>query len=171
VYEELREVARGWMRGRPAEATLHPTALVHEAYLRLAHGGERLRPDRRYFFAAAGRAMRRILVESARRRQARRRGGGRRRLSLDRESDPSLAVDSPIDASIDLAALDSALERFEANEKHRRKCEIVHLRFFVGLSNEEIADTLGISLATVKRDWAFAQAWLHAELEDPVDPA
>ena len=161
VYEELRRLARSKMsRERDAGAgqTLQPTALVHEAYMRLlGPDGAQLRWEgRAHFFGAAARAMRRILVERARSRGRVKRGGGNARVAL---ADDALAVEPPGD---DLLALDEALERLE--QRDRRKAEVVMLRFFAGLTIEEIAAALSVSPATVKNDWTFARAWLHREL-------
>lgn len=161
VYDELRRLARAKMskeRDGGAGQTLQPTALVHEAYMRLLGAeGESLRWEGRgHFFGAAARAMRRILVERARARGRVKRGGGAARVALE---DDALAVEPPGD---DLLALDEALERLE--KRDRRKAEVVMLRFFAGLSIEEIAAAIGVSPATVKNDWTFARAWLHREL-------
>lgn len=160
VYDELLTLAKRRMANEPTGQTLQATALVHEAWLRLA-GSD---PDaarwanRSHFFAAAATAMRRILVDRARAKLGPRRGGGRGRVEL-RES----AVIGGEDAGPDHVALDAALERLERLEP--RKGRVVLLRYFAGLTIEETAEALGISPATVKADWSFARAWLHRELE------
>ncbi|MBX3403106.1 MAG: hypothetical protein KF699_06805 [Phycisphaeraceae bacterium] len=161
VYDELRQLARAKMRGERAGGsgqTLQPTALVHEAYIRLlGPGGAELRWEgRAHFFGAAARAMRRILVERARARGRIKRGGGQARVEL---GEGALAVEP---AGDELLGLDEALDRLEARD--RRKAEVVMLKFFAGLSIDEIAAALCVSPATVKNDWTFARAWLHREL-------
>ena len=161
VYRELRDLAGLLMaRKRPGE-TLQPTALVHEAYLRLVRKGGAGRHGRAYFFAAASRAMRDILVEAARRKASLKRGGGRRRVDMDVGEQP---VEGP--RPDDMLALDAALEKLESEDP--RKGQIVHLRFFAGLEIAEIAELLEISEATVKREWRYVRAWLRRELSgDP----
>ncbi|MBL9149765.1 MAG: sigma-70 family RNA polymerase sigma factor [Phycisphaerae bacterium] len=155
VYEELQALARSFMAKEGAAHTLQPTALVHEAYLRLVGDGSTW-DNRGHFFVAAATAMRRILIDRARQRHRLKRGGNRRRVEL---ADAALATEPE---SEDLLALEQALARLEA--KDPRKGQVVMLRYFAGLSNEETATVLGVSLATVKNDWAFARAWLHREL-------
>jgi RNA polymerase sigma factor (TIGR02999 family) len=159
VYDELHRLARQRMASEPAGHTLQATALVHEAWLRLvgAEAGDVLWNGRGHFFGAAAQAMRRILVERARRRAGLRHGGALRRVELTE----SVALGD--EESLDLLALDTALERLEALDG--RKAQVVGLRFFGGLSVEETAAALDVSPATVKNDWAFARAWLHRELE------
>jgi RNA polymerase sigma factor (TIGR02999 family) len=144
--------------------TLNATALVHEAYLRLvdAEGAQQWN-SRGHFFAAAAEAMRRILVECARRKQRVRHGGGRDRVDLD-----ELVVPAAHDRAADLLALDEALNAF-ANEEPA-KAELVKLKYFAGLTLEEAAACLGISISTAKRHWALARAWLFAELTDGPGP-
>ena len=158
LYTELRRLARQKLaRERPGQ-TLQPTDLVHEAYVRLAAGANSSWANRAQFFAAAAITMRRILVERARRRSARKHGaGGRTWISLDGQAAPSAP------APIDLLALDEVLTRLENHDK--RMSEIVMLRYFAGLDVEETASTLGISTRTVKREWSFAKAWLHEEMQ------
>lgn len=155
VYAELRRLAGVYIRRERPGQTLQATALVHEAYLRLAGPG---RPwtDRRHFVAIAARAMRQILVERARARGADKRWGALQRVSL-RES--LAGVDMPEDG---LPALDEALGRLEAFDPEQAR--IVELRFFAGLTVEEAADALGMSAATLKRRWSLARAWLYREL-------
>jgi RNA polymerase sigma factor (TIGR02999 family) len=159
VYDELRKLAAQKLATEKPGQTLQATALVHEAYLRLA--GHELQAatfaNRAHFFAAAAEAMRRILVEAARRKGRVRHGGGRRRVEL---------ADLPAATAPDeLLALDDALGRLA--ERDPAKAEVVKLRFFAGLTVPEVAAALGISVATAERHWAFARTWLFAELNDP----
>ena len=163
VYDELRKLARARLaRERDRHQTLQPTALVHEAYLRVSGEGEDRHWDRRgHFFAAAALAMRRILVERARHYQRLKHGSAEERVDLDRgimRADPSLT---------DLVAVDEALTRLEQTDA--RKAQIVSLRYFAGLSVEETAAAMDLSPATVKNEWKFARAWLHRAL-GPVAP-
>ncbi len=158
VYEELRRLARHYMsRERPGH-TLQSTALVNEAYLRLVEQEGMRWENRAHFFGIAARLMRQILVEHARSRQAAKRGGGQYRLSLSRVDRLASAPD------INLLALDDALGRLEALDP--QKSRIVELRYFGGLGIEETAEVIGVSPATVKRDWSMARAWLRRELGD-----
>jgi RNA polymerase sigma factor (TIGR02999 family) len=153
VYDQLRRLARQRMRAERPDQTLQATALVHEAYLRLVEAQNPQQWDGRWhFFAAAAEAMRRILVDNARRRSRAKRGGGRRRVSLDAVE---LTVDEPPD---DLLALDEALAAFA--ERQPEKAQLVKLRYFAGLTNEEAAQAMGISTSTADRHWAYARAWL-----------
>jgi RNA polymerase sigma factor (TIGR02999 family) len=159
VYEELRQLAAQRLAQEKPGQTLQATALVHEAYLRLVDKETVQSWDSRgHFFAAAAEAMRRILVESARKKKRQRHGGGFRRVDL--QEAVSLA-DSPPD---DLLALDEALSRLATREP--AKAALVKLRYFAGLSIDEVADLMRISRTTAKRYWAFARAWLLAEIED-----
>lgn len=167
VYEELRRLAARKMAGEAPGQTLDATALVHEAYLRLAAGeAGRGWDGRSHFLAAAAEAMRRILVENARRKAARKHGGGRRRRALDEADLVAPAVDC------DILDLDEALRKFESRDPSR--AEVVKLRYFSGLSLPEVAAVLGISTATAERHWAYARAWLRVEIEggsgDPAGP-
>jgi RNA polymerase sigma factor (TIGR02999 family) len=164
IYDELRKLARARLaRERERGQTLQPTALVHEAYLRVAGEGREQRWDRRgHFFAAAALAMRRILVERARHYQRIKHGSGAERVELDSaimRVDPALT---------DLVAVDEALTRLEGTDP--RKARIVSLRYFAGLSIEETAAALDLSPATVKNEWTFARAWLYRALGPIVDP-
>lgn len=161
VYAELRELAERALRGERPGHTLQPTALVHEAFLRLVDTEEVRWDNRAHFFGAAGRAMRRILVDYARSRDSWKRGGRLRRVSLEGD------VAAPGDEAADFAALDAALTRLHARDP--RKSSIVELRFFVGLPVREIADVLGLSERTVRREWAFAKAWLVQEMEGEIE--
>lgn len=161
VYQQLRELASAKMRGEHAAHTLQATALVHEAYLRLVgdegqHASCRRWDGRWHFFGAAAEAMRRILVENARRRNRTKRGGGRCRIDLD---DVQLTVAEPPEQ---LLALDEALEDLGA--KHPDKAQLVKLRYFAGLTTEQAAEAMGISVRTAGRDWAYARAWLYARI-------
>ncbi|MHB8523694.1 MAG: sigma-70 family RNA polymerase sigma factor [Limisphaerales bacterium] len=156
VYEELRKLAAQKMAHESPGQTLQATALVHEAWLRLGGDDQPAWDNRGHFFAAAAEAMRRILIDDARRKQTLRHGGGAQRVNLDAlELAASLADDQ-------LLALSEALERFAAHDA--RKAELVKLRFFVGLTNEQAARVLGVSEPTAKRDWAYARAWLFREM-------
>jgi RNA polymerase sigma factor (TIGR02999 family) len=154
VYGELRALAASYFKGR-AQNTLQPTALVNEAFLRLAkHDGE-IR-DRAHFFAVAATAMRQTLIDRARSRKALKRGGPEKeRVTLS-------GIPAP-DGGIDLIVLDDLLTRLAALDE--RQARLVELRFFAGLTEEEAAETLGVSLRTVQKDWRKARAWLLAELE------
>lgn len=156
VYQELRQLAAQRMSKEKPGQTLQATALVHEAYLRLVGGEEQQWSSSRYFFSAAAEAMRRILIENARRKQRLKRGGDRQRVDLQ---DADLVVEGPSD---DLIALDEALEKLV--KKDKVKADLVKLRFFAGLTNEQAAEVLGISLNTADRYWAYARSWLHLEI-------
>jgi RNA polymerase sigma factor (TIGR02999 family) len=155
VYDELRRVAAAYMRRERPGQTLQATALVHEAYLRLAQAGTPWN-DRRHFVGIAARSMRQILVERARARGAQKRWGGMNRVSIT----DSLALAS--DPEVMLPALDEAINKLEQIDAEQAK--IVELRYFAGMSVEEAADAMGISPATLKRRWALARAWLFREL-------
>jgi len=163
VYDELRSLAAARMATESPGHTLSPTALVHEAYLRLVGPKDSARWDGRgHFFAAAAEAMRRILVDSARRRRSEKRGGKRERAALDPERFPAPEADP--DRWI---ALDEALTAFAAEDAVA--AELAKLRLCVGLSVEEAGEALGISRATAFRHWTYARAWLTAALDDPAD--
>lgn len=157
IYDELRGIARSHLSRERPDHTLTTTALVHEAYLRMVDIRRVQWQDRAHFFAMAARQMRRILIDHARSVGRARRGGDAVMVSLDEASDLPLRPES-------LIHLDLALERLEASNE--RQCRVVECRCFVGLSVEETAEVLGTSATTVKRDWAFARAWLNRELGD-----
>jgi len=183
VYDELRKLARSKLTHEKPGQTLQATALVHEAYLRLVGGPgvgsqesgvsdqsqitTNLTPDscpltpvsfssRGHFFAAAAEAMRRILVDSARRKQRLKRGGDREREPLEEDQIAAPSVDG------DLIELDAALEKLQ--QKDSRKAELIKLRYFAGLTQQQAAEALGVSVATADRDWAYARAWLLREM-------
>lgn len=157
VYGELRKLA-AWRLAREPEAhTLQATALVHEAYLKLSPG-ESHWENRVHFFHAAGEAMRRILIDRARHRKAVRHGGGLQRTGFVED-----AISVPSAQDDEILAIDEVLDRFAEIEP--RKAEVVKLRYFVGMTIEETAEALGISTPTAKRDWIYARAWLHRELQ------
>lgn len=162
VYSDLRELAAAHLRRERVGHTLQPTALVHEAFLRLFGNVETSWENRAHFFGAAGEAMRRILVDFARRRQALKRGGGVEAVAGTDEAAVAQAVTGQHAATV--LAVDEALNGLAIHDERKRK--LVELRFFAGLTMEEAAKTLGISMATAKRDWAFAKAWLFRELGD-----
>jgi RNA polymerase sigma factor (TIGR02999 family) len=156
VYEELRRLAAAKMACENPGQTLQATALVHEAWLRLAGDASRKWNDRTHFFAAAAEAMRRILVDNARRKQAQRHGGGQQRLEL-----PDLAAPQAPNED-QLLVVNDALDKFAALDP--QTAELVKLRYFVGMTIEETAEALGISKATAKRHWDYARAWLYEEI-------
>jgi RNA polymerase sigma factor (TIGR02999 family) len=161
VYDELRKLAAARMAAEATDHTLQPTALVHEAYLRLVGGSPSDGWDGRgHFFAAAAEAMRRILIDHARHKGSRKAGGGRQRLDL---ADVEPAGPEP---DLDLLALDEALGRLERLDP--RKAQVVKLRFFAGLTTDQAARALGIATSTADADWAFARCWLRLEMGDPV---
>jgi RNA polymerase sigma factor (TIGR02999 family) len=157
VYGELRRLAAHYLRGERPGQTLQPTALVHEAYLKLLKDRPERWQNRAHFCAIAAHAMRQILIERARARDALKRGGGQPRVTFD-ESLPAASAEQPID----VIALDAALDRLA--ELDPEQARIVELRFFGGLSIEEAAEAMGISPATLKRHWALARAWLAKEI-------
>jgi RNA polymerase sigma factor (TIGR02999 family) len=157
VYGELRRIAHGQLRRGGRDPTLSTTALVHEAYLKLLPHSDAPMADRQHFFALAARAMRQILVDAARRRQADKRGGAE--LRVDAED-----VDLPVaQRAAEFIAIDEALERLETLDEPLAR--LVELRFFVGLSVQELAELLGVSERTVGREWRRARAFLQLELE------
>ncbi len=159
VYEELRVLARQRLANEKPGQTLQATALVHEAYLRLVgKENDRSWDNRGHFFAAAAEAMRRIVIESARHKKTQKGGGDRYRISL---SNVELFVDNN---QFDLIDLDDALRLLEADNP--RKAAVVKMRFFAGFTNRETAEALGVSIATVENDWAYARSFLRLQLRD-----
>jgi RNA polymerase sigma factor (TIGR02999 family) len=157
IYEELRRVATRLMRRERTDHTLSPTAVVHEAVLRLLGGAVfDTAADRNYLFASAARAMREVLIDHARRRAADRRGGGARRVPLDQ------VVDYFEEQGLDVAAVHEALNRLA--ELNERQSQVMTLRYFGGLTVNQVADSLGVSTVTVERDWRLARAWLGSQL-------
>ena len=157
VYDELRRMARGYLRRQPAGHTLQTTELLHETYLKLAGNETQNWANRTHFFAVAAKAMRHILVDHARSRHADKRGGGLDRVSLSDE-----VADARVQ-SIQVLALDEALTALA--ELDQRKSDVVELKYFGGLTNEETGEVLKVSAETVKRDWRFARIWLLRELD------
>ena len=164
VYEEMRRLAGGYLQNESSGHTLQPTALAHEAYLRLLDQRQVTWQNRAHFMGLAAQAMRRILTDHARRRDAQKRGGGAVHVAL---SDLAVSGEEPSAAADPLGVsaqdLDAALGRLEALDP--RQAKVVELRFFTGLTIEEVAEVLVVSPATVKRDWTLARAWLHRELK------
>lgn len=159
VYDELRRVARARLRANTPDHTLQPTALVHEAYLRLMGTNAATPQNRAHLFALAARVMRQVLVDHARKRNAGKRGGGSTSLTI---ADDAPARQTSI---VDVLALDEALTDLATLDQ--RLCQVVELKCFTGLNIEETADALGVSTATVERDWAVAKAWLFDRLSTP----
>ena len=164
VYDHLRAMARARMAHEPAGQTLQPTALVHEAYLRLV-GSERPWNDKRHFYAAAALAMRRILVDRARARLGQKRGGGAQRVPLE-VVEAGCDCDSAAVDGVDLVALEGAMRALEAHDPGL--AEVVHLRYFAGLSTEEVARAMGVSARTINREWLVARAWLLRRMDGRV---
>jgi RNA polymerase sigma factor (TIGR02999 family) len=159
VYQELRRLAQQKLAREKPGQTLQATALVHEAYLRLVSGNaDQKWENGGHFFAAAAEAMRRILVESARRKCAEKHGGEFERQDLEHID---IAAPTPLE---DLVALDEALVKLEARDPV--KAQVVKLRYFAGLTEKEAASVLGLSRATIQRQWRYAKAWLHSELHE-----
>lgn len=158
VYSELRALARAQLNRLPPGQTLQPTALVHEAYLRVAGGMDPGWDGRGHFYAAAAKAMRDILVDEARRKMAVKRGGSRRRVELD-QAEPSIALPTE-----DVLAVDEAVKMLEKDDP--LKGQIVNLRYFARLTIEETATALEISPTTIRREWRYIRAWLGRRLKD-----
>lgn len=156
VYGELRKIAAQYLRKENSGHTLQPTALVHEAYMKLIDISDINWQDRAHFFAVAANVMRNILVDHARAKLADKRGGGAQRIALED------AISLSSEENVDVLAVDEALK--ELAELDEQQSRIVELRFFGGLTIEETAHVAGISPATVKREWAMAKAWLHRKL-------
>ena len=161
VYDELRKLAAAKLAQEKPGQTLQATALVHDAYIRLVDVEQVQRWNSRgHFFGAAAEAMRRILVEIARRKQGPKAGGDRSRVELQ-------DIVATTDPNLDVIALSDSLDRLES--KDRRTAELVKLRFFAGLTRQQAADLLGVSIATVDNDWAYAKGWLKADMASPTD--
>ena len=156
VYDELRHLAAARLAGEAPGQTLQATALVHEAWLKIAGEDRRQWQGRTHFFAVAAQLMRRIMVDHARQRQALKRGGGALKVTLDE------AAHAVEERAVELLALDEALEKLAALDK--RKADVVEMRYFGGLTMEEIADVLKVHVNTVTREWSAARAWLFATL-------
>jgi RNA polymerase sigma factor (TIGR02999 family) len=161
VYEELRRLAVARMAHEAAGQTLQATALVHEAWLRLVHDGDRTWQNRAHFFGAAAEAMRRILIENARRKSRLKRGGDLVRVDLN---DVELADTTPDEK---ILLINDALERMEASDPE--KARVVVMKFFGGMTNQEVATNLGVTERTVERHWAFAKAWLYQEIRSQTE--
>ncbi len=157
VYQELRKLAAHKMASQAPGHTLQPTALVHEAWLRLLGNEEARFAGRAHFFAAAAEAMRHILIDSARRKRALRHGGGQVRVDIQNVEIAALADDD------ELLEVHDVLDKLAAEDT--QKAELTKLRYFVGMTFEEAAEVLGISVATAKRHWAYARAWLYQEIQ------
>lgn len=164
VYDELRRIAGAYMKRERPGQTIQPTALVHEAYLRLLKDKKQDWQGRTHFLAIAANSMRQILVERARAKQTEKRGGGRERITLDESTFKGGEGASGDEVAYDLLAVDEALDRLALLDGQQAR--VVELRFFGGLTIEETAATLGTSAATVKRDWTMAKAWLRREVVD-----
>jgi len=156
TYRELRKIAAGHLRRERSARSLQTTDLVHEAYLRLVDQAGTPFRDRAHFFQIAAHVMRQILIDRARKRHAGKRGGGVPEISLDR------ALNFAEAPSPDLLVLDEALSRLQALDD--RQCQVVEMRFFAGMSEEEIAEVLGVSARTINREWRMARAWLYKEV-------
>ena len=157
VYHELRKLAAHKMANESPGQTLQPTALVHEAYLRLVGNEDKKWAGRALFFGAAPEAMRRILIDRARRKRAMRHGGGQQRVNVEDAEIASATADDQ------LLTVNEALDKLAAQDK--QKAELVKLRYFIGMTIEEAAQILGVSEPTAKRYWAYARAWLYHEIQ------
>ena len=157
IYDELRKLAANYLRRERPDHTLQPTALVHEAYLRLIDQSRVNWQNRAHFFGVAAQIMRRLLVDHARKHNAEKRGPDFQKLSLDEN------IDRAVERSAELIALDDALKTLATFDA--QKARMVELRYFGGLSIEETADVMGVTPTTIKRHWRFAKAWLHGEMQ------
>lgn len=156
VYDELKRQARKYLSRERRDHTLQPTALVHEAYLKMVNQNSFVAENRTHFYAVASRLMRQILVDHARAHKAEKRGGAAQRFSIE-----DLQI-LPEQSAADLLELNEALQKLESIDE--RKCRVVDMRFFGGLKENEIAEVLGVNEKTVRRDWQFAKLWLYREL-------
>ncbi len=163
VYAELRRIAGSQRRRWQGNNTLNTTALIHEAFVKMAGGDAASWKNRTHFYATAAKAMRHILVSYAKRQNAGKRGGGAQHVSIDDVLVPDKAT------ADEALALDQVLQNLE--RIHPRRCQIVECRFFGGMSNEETASALALSVSTVKREWKLASAWLYRSLEGGQPPA
>ncbi len=163
IYHQLRMLAARQFRDQPPTSTLQPTALVHEAYLRLLRCDPALFANHEHFLAVAATAMRQILVDRSRRRRAAKRGGEWARITLD-SAQPFLGED---DATVDILTLDNTLNQLAV--LNPRQARVVELRVFAGLTVPEVAEVLSVSTATVEKDWRQARAWLRVQLTEPSD--
>ena len=166
LYDDLRRVARGHLRRERPGHSLQATALVHEVFLRLVDVDRMTLKSRAHFFALSARLMRQILVDHARRQRASKRGGSATVISLNEAAGAAASTST---SSVDVLALDEALDALSSLDA--RQCRVVELRFFAGLNIPEAADALGVSTATVEREWAMAKAWLHQRLSTPQEPS
>ena len=157
IYDELRKLAANYLRRERVDHTLQPTALVHEAYMRLIDQSRVNWQNRAHFFGVAAQIMRRLLVDHARKHNAEKRGQDFQKLSLDEN------IDRAVERSAELIALDDALKTLATIDA--QKARMVELRYFGGLSIEETADVMGVTPTTIKRHWRFAKAWLHGEMQ------
>lgn len=163
IYDELRKLAANYLRRERPDHTLQPTALVHEAYIRLVDQTRVNWQNRAHFFGVAAQIMRRLLVDHARKHHAEKRGQNFQKLSLDEN------IDRAVERSSELLALDEALEALALFDQ--QKARMVELRYFGGLTIEETADVMGVTPTTIKRHWRFAKAWLHGEMHKSMDGA
>jgi len=162
VYQELRQLAASRMAQEAAGQTLQPTALVHEAWLRLFDGNARVWQNRAHFFGAAAQAMRRILIDRARRKLSRKRGGGQEVVNIEDVDIAETTTDERV------LLIDEALERLQA--KDTELAQVVSLKFFGGMTNAEVAETLGVTERTVQNKWTFAKAWLLENIREETTP-
>lgn len=161
VYDELRALAQKYLHRERKDHTLEPTALVHEAYMRLVDQTQAQWKNQAQFFRVAANMMRRVLVDHARKHLAKKRGGDAKKVTL------SLVEGIDLDTETDILAIDEALEEFASFDP--QKCKIVEMRFFAGLPMAQIAKILGVSTRTVERDWSLARAWLYQRLSPGMD--
>ncbi len=165
LYKELHNLAHAAMRREHPGNILQTTALIHETYIRLVKNKNFRMKNRSHFFTVAAKAMRRILVDVARARRAAKRGGGRMTVSLEKTEEPEEKPALPESPFKNLEMLDRALKKLEKDEDNQRRCTILELHFFAGLTIQQTAEVLGISARTVKRDWEFVKVWLYQELK------
>ncbi len=164
LYSELHRLAHAAMRKERPGHLLQTTALVHEAYMRLVEDEGQRWENRAHFYKVAAGAMRRILVDEARRAKAVKRGGGAVAITLETRMGAK-GTSTDAEGFLDIEALEQALQKLAADERHERKCTVVELHFFAGLPFEQVGEILEISTVTAKRDWRFARAWLRREID------